>query len=98
MRHFVLFKNSPRKLARITQFVDIVSGNPACPGRHRNSVFESQVCVDGPYLSAFNTGGITGRYYFPRTRGILLMPYVRRYFALKWMAHVGGIGLCTRSE
>jgi len=96
MRHFVFVEDSPGKLARITQFVDIVSGNPACPGRHRNAVFESQVCVDGPYLSAFNTGGHD--YYFPRTRGILLMPYVRRYFALKWMAHVGGIGLCTRSE
>jgi hypothetical protein len=48
MRHFVLFKDSPGKLARITQFVDIVIGNPACPGRHRNAVVESQVCVDGP--------------------------------------------------
>jgi hypothetical protein len=48
MSHFVLFESLPGKLARITQFVDIVSGNPACPSRHRNAVFESQVCVDGP--------------------------------------------------
>jgi len=48
MRHFVLFESSPGKLARITQFIDIVIGNPTSPGRHRDAVLESQVCVDVP--------------------------------------------------
>jgi hypothetical protein len=46
MRDFVLFESSPGKLARFTQFFDIVIGNPA--DRHCDAVFESQVCVDVP--------------------------------------------------
>jgi hypothetical protein len=57
MCQFMLFEGSLRNFTGIAQSVEIVIGNPSHRSCQCDPVFESQVCVEVPQSSAFDTGG-----------------------------------------